>query len=510
MSNYIVENLRKEIESFKAEALVEKVGHVMEVFDGIAKISGLSDIKSSEMVIFPNGEMGVALNLEEDAVGVIILSDFSKIKEGDEVKATGRILEIPVSENILGRVVNALGAPIDGKGNISAKGGSASGGKGSLVYYPIEKVAPGVVTRQSVSEPVATGIKVIDAIIPIGRGQRELIIGDRQTGKTAIAIDTILNQKGQNMICVYVSIGQKDSKLRKLGARLEAGGAMDYTVIVSAGASEPAAMSYVAPYAGVSIAEYFMDQGKDVLIIYDDLSKHAVAYREISLLLRRPPGREAYPGDVFYLHSRLLERACRRNEKYGGGSITALPIIETQAGDISAYIPTNVISITDGQIFLETDLFYKGIRPAVNVGSSVSRVGSSAQIKAIKKVAGTLKLDLAQFRELEAFSQFGSDLDDSTKRQLERGKRSVEVLKQLQYAPMKTEHQVVALYALIKGFMDDVPVEKIKEFEAGLIDYSERNAKIFYKDIKESKMWTEKGEEQLKKAIGDFKTSFVK
>ncbi|KKR62598.1 F0F1 ATP synthase subunit alpha [Candidatus Nomurabacteria bacterium RIFCSPHIGHO2_01_FULL_39_220] len=499
MSNHIVENLKKEIENFSLQLKVEKVGQVLEVFDGIAKVSGLSEIRSSEMVTFPNGEMGVALNLEEDAVGVIILGDFSKIKEGDEVKATGKILEIPVSDSILGRVVNAIGGAIDGKGTIKA-----------VKTYPIEKVAPGVVTRQGVDQPVSTGIKVIDSIIPVGRGQRELIIGDRQTGKTALAIDAILNQKGQNMICVYVSIGQKDSKLRKLQARLEAGGAMDYTVIVSAGASEAAAMSYIAPYAGVSIAEYFMDQGKDVLIIYDDLSKHAVAYREISLLLRRPPGREAYPGDVFYLHSRLLERACRRNAKYGGGSITAFPIIETQAGDISAYIPTNVISITDGQIFLETDLFYKGIRPAVNVGSSVSRVGSNAQIKAMKKVAGTLKLDLAQFRELEAFSQFGSDLDDSTKRQLERGKRSVEILKQLQYAPVKTEHQVVTFYALTKGFMDDAPVEKIKEFEAGLIDYTESHAKVFYKEVKETKMWTEKGEEQLRKAIGDFKMSFGK
>jgi F-type H+-transporting ATPase subunit alpha len=449
------------------------------------------------MVTFPNGETGVALNLEEDAVGVIILDDFSKIKEGDEVHATGKILEVPVSDNILGRAVNAIGHPIDGKGAIKAD-----------KSYPIEKVAPGVVTRLSVSEPVATGIKVIDAIIPIGRGQRELIIGDRQTGKTALVIDTILNQKGQNMICVYVSIGQKDSKLRKLQARLEEGGAMKYTIIVSAGASEAASLSYIAPYTGVSIAEYFMDQGKDVLIIYDDLSKHAVAYREISLLLRRPPGREAYPGDVFYLHSRLLERACRRNKEYGGGSITAMPIIETQAGDISAYIPTNVISITDGQIFLETDLFYKGIRPAVNVGSSVSRVGSTAQIKAMKKVAGTLKLDLAQYRELEAFSQFGSDLDESTKKQLERGKRAVEVLKQLQYAPVKTEHQVVTLYALTKGFMDDIAIEKIKEFEKGLTEYSERNAKVFYKQILDKKMWDDKGEEELKKVIEDFKKNF--
>ncbi len=499
MNNNIVENLKKEINNFSLQLKIEKVGHVIEVFDGIVKVSGLSDIKSSEMVTFPGGETGVALNLEEDAVGVIILGDFSKIKEGDEVKATGRILEIPVSDNILGRVVNGLGLAIDGKGAIKSE-----------KTYPIEKVAPGVVTRLSVDQPVATGIKVIDAIIPVGRGQRELIIGDRQTGKTAIAIDAILNQKGQNMICVYVSIGQKDSKLRKIEARLEAGGAMAYTVIVSAGASEAAALSYIAPYTGVSIAEYFMDQGKDVMIIYDDLSKHAVAYREISLLLRRPPGREAYPGDVFYLHSRLLERACRRNEKYGGGSITAFPIIETQAGDISAYIPTNVISITDGQIFLETDLFYKGIRPAVNVGFSVSRVGSTAQIKAVKKVAGTLKLDLAQFRELEAFAQFGSDLDESTKRQLERGKRAIEVLKQPQYAPMKIEHQVVVFYALVKGYMDDVPLEKIKAFETGLIEYSERNAKTFYKEVLEKKMWAEKGEAELIKAIEDFKSGFNK
>ncbi|OGI60522.1 F0F1 ATP synthase subunit alpha [Candidatus Nomurabacteria bacterium RIFCSPHIGHO2_01_FULL_37_25] len=506
MNNHIVENLKKEIENFKSILKVEKVGNVIEVFDGIAKISGLSDVKSSEMVTFPNAEVGVVLNLEEDSVGVIILGDYSKIKEGDQVKATGRILEVPVSDSIIGRVVNAIGTPIDGKGIIKADNPSKNSGPSA---YPIEKVAPGVITRQSVSEPVATGIKAIDAIIPVGRGQRELIIGDRQTGKTALVIDAILNQKGQNMICVYVSIGQKDSKLRKLQVRLEEGGAMAYTVIVSAGASESAAFSYIAPYTGVSIAEYFMDQGKDVLIIYDDLSKHAVAYREISLLLRRPPGREAYPGDVFYLHSRLLERACRRNEKYGGGSITAFPIIETQAGDITAYIPTNVISITDGQIFLETDLFYKGIRPAVNVGSSVSRVGSNAQIKAMKKVAGTLKLDLAQYRELEAFAQFGSDLDESTKRQLERGKRSIEILKQSQYSPMKMEHQIVVFYALTKGFMDDVPVEKIKTFEAGLIDYSEANAKNFYKEIKEQKMWSEKGEEELKKVIADFKKSFI-
>ncbi len=494
----IVENLRKEIEGFKAELRAEKVGHVLEVFDGIALVSGLSDVRSSEMIEFSGGEMGVALNLEEDTVGVIILGDFSKIKEGDEVRGTGRILEVPVSEAFLGRTVNPLGEPVDGKGTIKSE-----------KAYPIERIAPGVITRQGVSEPVATGIKVIDAIIPIGRGQRELIIGDRQTGKTAIAIDTILNQKGQNMICVYVSIGQKDSKLRKIENRLQEGGAMEYTVIVKASASEAASLTYIAPYAGVSIAEYFMDQGKDVLIIYDDLSKHAVAYREISLLLRRPPGREAYPGDVFYLHSRLLERACRRNKEYGGGSITALPIIETQAGDVSAYIPTNVISITDGQIFLETDLYYKGIRPAVNVGLSVSRVGSSAQIKAMKKVAGTLKLDLAQYRELEAFAQFGSDLDEATKVQLERGKRSIEVLKQPQYQPVRMDREVIAIYALSKGYMDDVPVEKVREFEEGLLDYADTNAKGFLKEIQTEKMWTDKGEAELKQAIEEYKKIFL-
>jgi len=497
--NHIVENLRKQIEKFQSDIKVEKVGHVVEIFDGIARVSGLADLKASEMVSFASGSIGVALNLEEDTAGIIILGDFSKIHEGEVVKATGQILSIPVSDLQIGRVLNALGEPIDGKGAIKTD-----------KRNPIEKVAPGVITRLSVDQPVQTGIKAIDALIPIGRGQRELIIGDRQTGKTAIAIDTILNQKGQDMICVYVSIGQKDSKLRKLQTRLEEGGAMAYTVIVSAGASEPAALAYIAPYAGVSIAEYFMDQGKDVLIIYDDLSKHAVAYREISLLLRRPPGREAYPGDVFYLHSRLLERACRRNKEYGGGSITALPIIETQAGDVSAYIPTNVISITDGQIFLETDLFYKGIRPAVNVGLSVSRVGGTAQIKAMKKVAGKIKLDLAQFRELEAFSQFGSDLDEGTKKQLERGKRAVEVLKQPQYAPVGTVDQIVTLYALINGFIDEVKIDKVKEFEAGLAEYASMNAKTFYKEVTETRMWTEAGEAELKKAIADFVASFNK
>lgn len=495
--NYIVENLRKQIEKWKDEVKAEKIGHVVEVFDGIAKVSGLSDIKASEMVTFPNGEIGVVLNLDDESVGIIIFGDFSKIHEGDEVRSTGRVLEVPVSDKQIGRVLNALGMPIDGKGSID-----------TTKANPIEKVAPGVITRQKVNQALQTGIKAVDALIPIGRGQRELIIGDRQTGKTAIAIDTILNQKGQDMICVYVSIGQKDSKLRKIQTRLIEGGAMDYTIIVSAGASESAALSYIAPYTGVAVAEHFMDQGKDVLIIYDDLSKHAVAYREISLLLRRPPGREAFPGDVFYLHSRLLERSCRRNKEHGGGSITALPIIETQSGDVSAYIPTNVISITDGQMFLETDLFYKGIRPAINVGLSVSRVGGDAQIKAMKKVSGTLKLDLAQFRELEAFAQFGSDLDESTKKQIERGKRAVEVLKQPQYSPMLVEDQVVVLYALTKGYMDEVPLDKIKKFEEELIEYARLNAKSFYNEIVKEKMWTDAGEAELKKVLEDFKNSF--
>ena len=496
--NLIIENLKNEIAHFKSDAKTEHVGTVLEVFDGIVRASGLSTIKSSEMVTFPNGVTGVALNLEEGSVGIIVLGDYSTIKEGDEVKATGEILSIGVGEALVGRVVDVLGNPIDGKGAIKAS-----------KTYPIERVASGVITRQGVDQPMQTGVKAIDALVPIGRGQRELIIGDRQTGKTAIAIDTILNQKGQNMKCVYVSIGQKDSKLRKLETRLREGGAMEYTTIVSAGASDPAALAYIAPYAGVSIAEYFMDKGEDVLIVYDDLSKHAVAYREISLLLRRPPGREAYPGDVFYPHSRLLERACRKNKEYGGGSITALPIIETQAGDVSAYIPTNVISITDGQIFLETDLFYKGIRPAINVGLSVSRVGGSAQIKAMKKVSGTLKLDLAQFRELEAFSQFGSDLDEGTKAQLERGKRGVELLKQPQYSPMVVEHQIVVLYALSKGYMDSIAVADIGRFQTELIEYVEQNAKTFMKQVREKKMWEDDGEAEIKQAIEDFKKVFA-
>lgn len=495
--NYIIENIKSHIQNFKAEVAAQKKGVVLEVFDGIAKITGLSDVKSAEMIQFENGVMGTVLNLEEDVIGAIILGDYKGIREGMSVTATGKVLEVPVADAQIGRVLNALAQPVDGKAEIKA-----------AQFNPIERIAPGVITRKSVSQPVQTGIKAIDALIPVGRGQRELIIGDRQTGKTAIAIDTILNQKGQNLICIYVSIGQKDSKLRKIQTRLEEAGAMEYTLIVSAGASEPAAMSYLAPYAGVSIAEYFMSKGKDVLIIYDDLSKHAVAYREISLLLRRPPGREAYPGDVFYLHSRLLERAARLDEKYGGGSITALPIIETQAGDVSAYIPTNVISITDGQIFLETDLFYKGVRPAVNVGLSVSRVGSSAQIKAMKKVAGTLKLDLAQFRELEAFSQFGSDLDDQTKKMLERGKRAVEVTKQNQYSPLVVQDQVCILYSLTRGYMDAIAVDKIKVFEEGLLDFAHAQVPEFFSDITSTGMFSEASEAKLKEVITEYVSIF--
>ncbi|NLC30932.1 MAG: F0F1 ATP synthase subunit alpha, partial [Candidatus Moranbacteria bacterium] len=429
--NHIIEQLKKQIEGFQTEAKTEKVGKVMEIGDGVARISGLSDAMASEMLEFSDGTIAVALNLEEDQIGAMVLGDFKGIKEGDEVKSTGKILSIPVTEKMIGRVINPLGQAIDGKEEIK-----------SDKFYPIEKIAPGVIERKSVHQPVQTGIKAIDSMIPVGRGQRELIIGDRQTGKTAIAIDTIINQKGQDMICIYVAIGQKESKISRIVAELEKNGAMDHTIVIVAGASDSAAFSFISPYSGAAIGEYFMDQGKDVLIVYDDLSKHAWAYRQISLILKRPPGREAYPGDIFYLHSRLLERSAKLDEKFGGGSITALPIIETQAGDVSAYIPTNVISITDGQIYLEADLFYKGIRPALNVGLSVSRVGSSAQIKAMKKVAGKLRLDLAQFRELEAFAQFGSDLDEKTRAQIERGKRTVEILKQNQYSPIAVENQV--------------------------------------------------------------------
>jgi F-type H+-transporting ATPase subunit alpha len=437
----------------------------------------------------------VALNLEESQVGAIILGDYTAIKEGDEVHTTGRILEVPVGEALIGRVVDPLGQPLDGKGKIETN-----------KFYPVEKIAPGVITRASVKEPVQTGIKAIDAMVPIGRGQRELIIGDRQLGKTALAIDAIINQKGQNMKCIYVAIGQKESKIAALLRKLEEAGAMEYTTIVLAGASTPASLLYIAPYAGCAMGEYFLDKGEDVLIVYDDLSKHAVSYREISLLLRRPPGREAYPGDVFYLHSRLLERACKLNKENGGGSITALPIIETQAGDISAYIPTNVISITDGQIFLEPEMFYKGNRPAINAGLSVSRVGSSAQIKAMKKVAGKMRLEAAQFRELAAFAQFGSDLDEDTSRKLERGKRLYEVFKQDQYQPLSVDKQVLIYYALINGYIDNVPVERVGEFEAGLYKYSDINSD-FSKLIVERKEIDEEIEGKIKSLITDYKAT---
>lgn len=492
--NYIIDQLKKQIEGFENKSQIEKVGTVLEVGDGVAKISGLSEVMASEMLEFSNGIYGVALNLEEGQIGAMILGEFSGIKEGDQVKSTGKILSIPVGENMIGRVINPLGQAIDGKGEIV-----------SNKFYPIEKIAPGVITRQSVNQPVQTGIKAIDAMIPVGRGQRELIIGDRQTGKTAIAIDAIINQKGQNMKCIYVAIGQKESKIARIVAELEKKGAMEYTTIVLAGASDPAAFSFVAPYSGCALGEYFMDKGEDVLVIYDDLSKHAWSYRQISLILKRPPGREAYPGDVFYLHSRLLERSAKLNKNFGGGSITALPIIETQAGDVSAYIPTNVISITDGQIYLESDLFYKGIRPALNVGLSVSRVGSAAQTKAMKKVAGKLRLDLAQFRELEAFAQFGSDLDENTRRQIERGRRTVEILKQDQYAPMLMENQVAILYALTNGFLDDVEVSKIKAWEADFQRYLDSSAKEVLTLIAEKKELTQDVIEKLEKVIKDFK-----
>lgn len=497
--DFIVEQLKKQIEGFKTEIQTEKVGKVVEVGDGVARISGLSDLMASEMVEFPNGEIGVALNLEEDRVGAMVLGNYLDIKEGDEVKATGKILSIPVGDEMIGRVISPLGQAVDGKGEIK-----------SDAFYPVEKIAPGVITRKGVHQPVQTGIKAIDALIPIGRGQRELIIGDRQTGKTAIAIDTIINQKGQNMKCIYVAIGQKESKIARIYGELEKNGAMEYTTIIVAGASDSSALSFIAPYSGCALGEYFMDKGQDVLIVFDDLSRHAWAYRQISLILKRPPGREAYPGDVFYLHSRLLERSAKLNENFGGGSMTALPIIETQAGDVSAYIPTNVISITDGQIFLETDLFYKGVRPALNVGISVSRVGSAAQIKAMKKVAGTLKLDLAQFRELEAFAQFGSDLDEKTRAQIERGRRTVEILKQGQYEPMSVEHQVAILYALTKGFLDDVAVEEIRNWEADFHKYLDSQAKEVITLITQKKELSDDVIGRLEKAIREFKDVYQK
>ncbi len=498
--DYIVEQLKRQISETDISAETKKVGTVIEVGDGIAYIVGLDDVMMAEMVKFELTEgsseqelYGVTFNLEDGQVGVIIIGNDSLIKEGTQVVSTGNILSVPVSDEIIGRVVNPLGEAIDGEASIKTE-----------EFYPLEKKAPGVMAREGVSQPLQTGIKAIDSMIPIGKGQRELIIGDRQTGKTAIAIDTIINQKEEDVICIYVAIGQKKSKIAQIVAQLKKHNAMKHTIVVVAGASDPAAYSYFAPYAGCAIGEYFMDQGKDVLVVYDDLSKHAWAYRQISLLLRRPPGREAYPGDVFYLHSRLLERAAKLNKDNKGGSLTALPIIETQMGDISAYIPTNVISITDGQIFLESDLFYQGIRPAISVGLSVSRVGSAAQIKAMKKVAGKVKLELAQFRELEAFTKFGSDLDKKTKQRIERGYRTIAVLKQDQYESLSVMEQVVVMWALTNGYIDDVPVKKVKNWEKGLIEYVHESAQDLLDEIKEENDISENIENKLKKVLTDY------
>ncbi|MBI2886376.1 MAG: F0F1 ATP synthase subunit alpha [Chloroflexi bacterium] len=492
--------LKQQIEQFGSAITAVDTGTVVEVSDGIARIHGLADVRASELLEFPGGVMGIALNLEEEGVGAIILGDYSEIKEGDEVRLTGRIIEVPVGATLVGRVVNALGQPLDGKGPIAA-----------TKTRPIEIVAPNVVTRKSVDTPVQTGIKAIDSMIPIGRGQRELIIGDRSTGKSAIAIDTIINQKGGDLLCIYVAIGQKAAKVAQIVATLEQHGAMEHTIVVAANASDSAALQYLAPYAGCAMAEDFMEQGKEALIVYDDLSKHAWAYRQISLLLRRPPGREAYPGDVFYLHSRLLERAAKMAPEYGGGSLTALPIIETQAGDVSAYIPTNVISITDGQIYLETDLFNAGTRPAVNVGLSVSRVGGAAQRRPMRQVAGRLRLDLAQFRNLEAFAQFGtSDLDPATRRQLERGQRLVEILKQPQYVPLVVEKQVAILFAGVNGLVDEVPVEKMRPWEAGFHKFMDTTHPEILREVRENcdgqQNMPDDLQERLRKAITDYKS----
>ncbi|MCE4955405.1 F0F1 ATP synthase subunit alpha [Staphylococcus haemolyticus] len=489
--------LRSQIENYESEMSVTDVGTVLQIGDGIALIHGLNDCMAGELVEFSNGVLGLAQNLEESNVGVVILGPYTEITEGDEVRRTGRIMEVPVGEELIGRVVNPLGQSIDGQGPIN-----------TTKTRPVEQKATGVMARKSVDEPLQTGIKAIDALVPIGRGQRELIIGDRQTGKTTIGIDTILNQKGLDTICIYVAIGQKDSTVRANVEKLRQAGALDYTIVVSASASEPSPLLYIAPYSGVTMGEEFMFNGKHVLIVYDDLTKQAAAYRELSLLLRRPPGREAYPGDVFYLHSRLLERAAKLNDDLGGGSITALPIIETQAGDISAYVPTNVISITDGQIFLQSDLFFSGVRPAINAGQSVSRVGGSAQIKAMKKVAGTLRLDLASYRELESFAQFGSDLDEFTARKLERGKRTVEVLKQDQNKPLPVENQVLIIYALTKGYLDDIPVEDITRFEDELNSWTKSNGSDLLNEIRETGGLP--SDDKFEATINEFKKSFSK
>jgi len=495
--------LRQQIEAFQAPVETVDVGYVLDVGDGIARVSGLAGVMSSELVEFvpterrPTSVTGMALNLEADQVGVIIMGDYTGIEEGDEVRTTRRIASVPVGDGLLGRVVNPLGEPIDGKGALDLK-----------EYRPIERIAPGVVYRANVDTPLQTGIKAIDAMIPIGRGQRELIIGDRQTGKTAIVIDAIINQRDSGVLCIYVAIGQKRSSVAQVVSTLEKFGAMDYTIVVLASASDPAALQYIAPYAGCAMGEYFMERGQDALIIYDDLTKHAWAYRQVSLLLRRPPGREAYPGDIFYLHSRLLERAARMHPKYGGGSLTALPIIETQAGDLSAYIPTNVISITDGQIYLESDLFYAGQRPAINVGLSVSRVGGDAQTRAMKQVAGKLKLEMAQFRDLAAFAQFGSDLDAATRRQLDRGLRLNEVLKQGQYQPMSLEHQVMILFAAINDYLDDVAVDKINAWETAFHQFMDARHPEVGQAILRDKRLTDETTLLLRAAIPEFKAEF--
>ena len=495
-ANEINDIIRSQIENFDASMTVNEVGTVIKVGDGIAEIHGLEKVMAGELLEFPHEVRGLALNLEEDKVGCVLFGDFQKIKEGDEVKRTKRIMSVPVGDAMIGRVVDALGQPIDGKGEIL-----------TTEFNPVEKIAPGIIDRQPVKEPLQTGLKAIDAMVPIGRGQRELIIGDRQTGKTAVAIDTIINQKGKDVICIYVAIGQKASTVAQVRQKLEEFGAMEYTVVVNASASDPAAMQFLAPYSGVAIGEYFRDNGRHALTIYDDLSKQAAAYREISLLLRRPPGREAYPGDVFYLHSRLLERAAKMSDARGGGSLTSLPIIETQAGDISAYIPTNVISITDGQIFLESDLFNSGVRPAINVGNSVSRVGGAAQIKAMKQVAGTLRIDLAQYRELAAFAQFGSDLDKSTQDQLEKGKRLTEVLKQGQYQPMPVEKQVFIIWAVSNGFTGDVAVEDLKRFETEIFNFVENSHPAVLETLRTKKSIDDDLKASMKEAVEDFKAT---
>jgi len=499
ITSHIAKDLAKKIDEFEPSVGARRVGHIISLSDGVAKVSGLPHVAYLERLEFPGGIYGFAINLEEDAVGAIILGDYLKLKQGDEVQGTGQLLSVPVDEGFLGRVINPIGEPLDGKGAVRAK-----------KFYPLEKIAPGVVARQPVNTPIQTGIKAIDAMIPVGRGQRELIIGDRNTGKTSIVVDTIINQKTEGVICIYVAIGQKTSRIAQVATEFKEHGAMAHTIIVAASASDSAAYQYIAPYAGCALAEYFMDKGKDVLVVYDDLTKHAWAYRQISLVLKRPSGREAYPGDVFYLHSRLLERACRLNEENGGGSITALPIIETQANDMSAYIPTNVISITDGQLFLESDLFNAGQRPAINVGISVSRVGGTAQVKAMKKVAGSLKLDLAQYRSLAAFAQFSTDVDEATKKQIERGARMLELLKQGRFVPMPVAEQVASIWAGNQGYMDDVPVASISRFEKEFLAFVNRSYKKVLTSLTKEKALTPDIETGLKKAVEEFKKGFKK